>query len=97
MTAAATRKGDMSMGHCFSPRGNTSGAGSVFINGVAAHVAGNTSSWPSHTCGTSSHPSKTASGSGTVFVEGKPLARIGDPLDCGDMIAQGSSNVFAGG
>jgi uncharacterized Zn-binding protein involved in type VI secretion len=37
-----------------------------------------------------------ASGSGTVFVNGKALARVGDSVACGSAAAQGSSNVFAG-
>lgn len=95
MTAAVTRKGDLSIGHCFEPRGNTSGSGSVFVNGKPVHLKGG--SWPTHTCGKNSHPSTTTGGSGTVFVEGIAVARIGDALNCGDMIAEGSSNVFAGG
>jgi uncharacterized Zn-binding protein involved in type VI secretion len=32
-----------------------------------------------------------------VFVNGKQLGRIGDPVACGSAIASGSGNVFAGG
>ena len=32
-----------------------------------------------------------------VRVNGKQLARIGDPVACGSTVAQGSANVFAGG
>jgi uncharacterized Zn-binding protein involved in type VI secretion len=35
-------------------------------------------------------------GSGKVFVNGKPLARIGDDVNCGSVAAQGSGDVFSG-
>lgn len=37
-----------------------------------------------------------ASGSPTVFVNGKQIARIGDPISCGAHIASGSSDVISG-
>lgn len=44
------------------------------------------------------HPGRVvSSGSSTVFANSRQLARIGDPISCGDAIATGSSNVFAGG
>lgn len=48
-------------------------------------------------CGSSCHGSTMASGSSTVFVNGKPLSRIGDQVACGSSSAQGSPDVFAGG
>ena len=41
------------------------------------------------------HSAVINAGSGTVFVNGKPIARIGDSCDAG-AITGGSSNVFAG-
>ena len=41
------------------------------------------------------HSSVINSGSGTVFVNGKAIARIGDSCDAGAIVA-GSDNVFAG-
>ena len=41
------------------------------------------------------HSSVINAGSGTVFVNGKAIARIGDSCD-GGAITQGSSDVFAG-
>jgi uncharacterized Zn-binding protein involved in type VI secretion len=38
-----------------------------------------------------------ASGSSTVYVNGKQIGRVGDPVACGSSVATGSSNVFAGG
>lgn len=56
--------------------------------------------YAAHTCDETTHsPSerKVTTGSTKVFVEGKPVARIGDPIDCGDAVSVGSSNTFAGG
>lgn len=89
---AACRKGDMSAGHCYSPRANTEGSPNVFINGIPAHREGDY--WPTHCCGDSCHDGVLASGSPNVFVNGKELGRIADPITCGDIVAQGSPNVF---
>ena len=91
---AATRLNDQSAGHCFNPRGNNQASDDVIINGRGAHRQGD--SWPSHSCGPASHSSITSGGSSTVFINGKPAARIGDALDCGDVIAEGSPDVFIG-
>ena len=42
------------------------------------------------------HTSSITEGSGTVFVNGEPIARITDACDAG-AITGGSTNVFAGG
>jgi len=36
------------------------------------------------------------SGSSSVFINGKPAARVGDAINCGGVIIQGSPNVFIG-
>ncbi|MDT4848546.1 PAAR motif protein [compost metagenome] len=56
-------------------------------------------SWEAHTCPAipQTHASVLAEGSATVFANGKPLSRIGDPVACGSSVATGSANVFAGG
>ena len=98
---AVTRQGDICTGHaCFPPRSSTSGSHNVFVNGIPAHRQGD--SWAAHTCTHSDVPHGThggslAAGSGTVYVNGKQLGRIGDPVDCGSSVATGSGNVFAGG
>ena len=94
---AVTRLGDLCTGHgAFPPRPSTGASPNVFINGIAAHRKGD--GWASH-CdpAPSCHASTLADGSATVFVNGQPLARIGDPIGCGSTVAQGSPNVFAGG
>lgn len=91
MSVAATI-GSMSAGHCFFPRPTTQGSSNVLINGLPAHTIG--MSWPIHVCGKYFHASVTAMGSPNVLVNGLPLARVGDMLSCGDIIASGSPNVL---
>lgn len=93
---AVTRLGDSCTGHdCHPPRVNTKASTDVFVNGIGAHRESDT--WAVHCCGTSCHSSVLDKGSSTVYVNGKQLARIGDPVACGSAVAEGSSNVFAGG
>lgn len=69
------------------------GSSSVFVNGSGAVVIG--ASVTQH--GSAPHAKPTLNiGSGTVFVNGKPLVRSGDKATCGHA-ATGSSNVSAGG
>ena len=58
---------------------------------AAAHTIPNSASPP--VC--VPHSSVINAGSGTVFVNGKGIARVGDSAD-GGAISTGSSNVFAG-
>lgn len=43
------------------------------------------------------HPGSVSAGSGTVFAGNKAVARIGDPIDCGSAVAEGSPDVITGG
>lgn len=94
---AVTRRGDACTGHgCWPPRPSTGGSPDVFANGIAVHRQGDT--WESHTCPAipQTHASVLASGSTTVFANGRQLGRIGDPVACGSSVAAGSPDVFAG-
>lgn len=92
---AVARAGDSCTGHGnFPPRANDQGSSNVFVNGIGAHRQGD--HWPAHCSGDSCHESSTSGGSGSVFCNGKPLARIGDAISCGSVIAEGSKNVFSG-
>lgn len=94
---AVTRKGDMCTGHAdFPPRKSTSGSPNVFVNDIPAHRQND--SWAVH-CNSlpSCHGGNLASGSSTVYANGRQLGRIGDPVNCGSRVATGSGNVFAGG
>ena len=95
---AVCRLGDMGSGHgCWPPRPNDQGSPNVFVNGLPAHRQGD--HWVSHCCCAipETHDSSLASGSSTVYVNGKQLGRIGDPIACGSVVSSGSPNVFAGG
>jgi len=91
------RKGDIGTGHSgWPPRVNDQGSSNVFVNSIEAHRQDD--HWAIH-CKpqVGCHDSTMGAGSSTVFVNGKKLARIGDPINCGSSCADGSPNVFAGG
>jgi len=93
--SAATRIGDECTGHgCWGPRICDQGSENVFINGLPAHRVGD--HWTTHCCGPACHDSVASSGSSKVFINGKAAVRIGDEIECGSVVAQGSSNVFFG-
>lgn len=95
---AVTRLGDACTGHgCWPPRPSAAASPDVFVNGIAAHRQGD--AWAAHTCPTipETHASVLAAGSSSVYVNGKQLGRIGDPVACGSAVAAGSADVFAGG
>lgn len=93
---ASSRLGDLCTGHgCFPPRPSISASPNVFINNIRSLRV--TDAYAVHVCGIVFHGSNVAQGSSTVFVNGLPMARIGDAIACGSAVAQGSPNVFAGG
>lgn len=95
---AVARLGDQCTGHgCWPPRPSTGASPNVFVNGIAVHRQGD--AWAPHTCPSipETHASVLAAGSSTVYVNGKQIGRIGDPVACGSSVASGSGNVFAGG
>jgi uncharacterized Zn-binding protein involved in type VI secretion len=94
---AVTRIGDADVTHCSTPN-RAQGSGDVFCNGIPVSRQGdnNTSHrLPGSPC--PSHAAPIAVGSGTVFVNGKGCGRIGDAISGCTSVAEGSSNVFAGG
>ena len=96
---AVVRLGDMSSGHphCYPARPSTSASVDVFCNNIGVHRLGD--SWATHgACPAHApHGGIASSGSSTVYVNGKPVCRIGDAISCGDTMATGSADVFAGG
>jgi uncharacterized Zn-binding protein involved in type VI secretion len=91
--------GDMSTGHgCFAPTALVSTpVAKTFFNGKLASVVDNGCQHAPHTCGIVTHSGATRSpsnGASKTYIEGKPAARIGDNIACGDAIAEGSSNSF---
>lgn len=88
---------DLCTGHGpWPPRASTGASGDVFAEGLAVHRQGD--GWATHCApGPICHGGSLATGSGTVFANGKQLGRVGDPVDCGSSVASGASTVFAGG
>ena len=80
--------------------GPTGASVGVFVNGIAVECAGNPTA--AHTIDRGRrgscipHGAVINAGSGTVFVGGIPIARVGDSTDGGRIIA-GSNNVFTNG
>lgn len=94
---AATRIGDADVTHCSTPL-RAEGSSDVFVNGIAWSRQGdnnNTHLLPGIPC--PSHAAPISIGSTSVFVNGKGAGRIGDAISGCTSVAEGSSNVFAGG
>jgi len=92
---AVTRLGDICSGHgCFGPRVNDQASDDVCVNGKGVHRQGD--HWVTHCCTIICHDGTLQKGSSTVFVNGKAAGRIGDPISCGSVSAQGSPSVFFG-
>lgn len=98
---AVTRLNDVCTGHgCFPSRPNNAASTDVYVNSRGAHRQDD--GYASHCCGPPCHGSSLASGSSSVYVNGKQLGRIGDPVACGSAAATGANDiknkhVFAGG
>lgn len=81
----------------FPPTTTLSGSPNVNIEGKPALKKGIVCGPHTNPSGTT-HPTPTiSSGSSSVNINGQPATRIGDDVDCGDMIADGVSTVFIGG
>jgi uncharacterized Zn-binding protein involved in type VI secretion len=94
---AATRIGDADVTHCSTPH-RAEGSPDVFVNGIPWSRQGDNNDshlLPGAPC--PSHAAPIASGSSTVFVNGKGAGRIGDTISGCTSVAEGSPNVFAGG
>ena len=94
---AATRLNDICTGHAdWPPRPNIQASENVFVNSRGWHRQGD--AWETH-CNNvpECHDGVLASGSKSVYINGKQAGRIGDPVSCGSSVATGSENVFAGG
>jgi uncharacterized Zn-binding protein involved in type VI secretion len=96
--SAAARLGDFTTGEppCFPATPiETNCSPDVLINGIAAALIG--SGLPPHTCDKTTHSGRVVvSGSSTVIINGRAAARIGDKINCGDTIAEGSPDVIIG-
>jgi len=96
---AVSTIGDKSTGHgCFSPTAMiTTPVAKTYFNGKLAGVVDSTCKFAAHSCGITTHNTDIripSSGASKTYIEGKKAARIGDSIQCGDAIAQGSANSF---
>jgi uncharacterized Zn-binding protein involved in type VI secretion len=96
---AVSTIGDKSTGHgCFAPTALiTTPVAKTYFNGKLAAVVDSNCKFAAHSCGITTHNSDIripSSGASKTYIEGKKAARIGDSIQCGDAIAQGSSNSF---
>lgn len=90
------RQGDLCSGHgCFPPRPTTSWASSTYVNNLLVHRTGD--SYATHCCGIPCHGGSGGRGSSNTIIENAACRRIGDPVSCGSIAAQGSPNVIVGG
>ena len=99
MPQVARQNDRFSTGHkCTTTSTVTGPSTNVFANGRGVERKGDPSVVHTIKIGKKCKPHsvKIASGSSTVFVNGKPIARVGDSIDSG-AITSGSNNVFAGG
>lgn len=94
---AATRIGDADIPHC-SGMVRAQGSPNVFVNAIPWSCMGDVNTphkLPGDPCPIHSAP--LAAGSTSVFVNGRPAGRIGDPIAGCTAVAVGSPTVFAGG
>ena len=97
--AAAARVGDSTTPHEDWSGGTISeGSANVVVEGAALSGVGDAGTPHSHLPSLlPPHPTLVSGGSGTVLVNGKPVARVGDPMVCGSVISSGSGTVIVGG
>ena len=93
---AVTRIGDADVPHC-SGMTRAQGSPNVRVNSIPVSRQGdnNTSHLlPAAVC--PPHTAPIATGSTTVFINGKGCGRVGDAISGCTSVAEGSPNVFAG-
>ena len=105
MPSVAYKGSDCTTGHgCDTNVNITSGSLDVIIGGNR-NVARKDDSLEDHTIDNPSPPpnciphtnQKVNEGSASVFVNDRPIARVGDSVDIGGQITEGESSVVAGG
>lgn len=91
-------QGGLSTGHgCFPPTQDVGPyATTAFFNGKPIQLRGVTM-YSTHSCGKTTHPTPDrliVEVPGTFYMEGKPVAMIGDMISCGDAVGKGSPSAF---
>jgi uncharacterized Zn-binding protein involved in type VI secretion len=94
----AARIGDTDTGHgTYTPDTVKAGSSNVLVNGIGVARTGDDHGVHVNTVKPYDvHPAVCGAGSGTVFANGSPVFRIGDPVDSATQAA-GSGNVIVGG
>ena len=98
MTLLVARKDvDTCTGHdACPPRKAVEGSPDVFLDGYAVVRLGD--KWEAHGCPVHPpHAGHVAQASSEVTVNGLPVVRVGDPLDCGGVVQTGAAVLYAGG
>lgn len=93
---AITRIGDSDIAHC-SGMVRAEGSGDVFVNGIPLSRQGDHNTphkRPGVPC--PSHSAPIATGSSSVFCNGRGAGRVGDSISGCTSVAAGSPDVFAG-
>ena len=95
---AVTRFGDADVTHC-TPMTRLDKSSDVFVNNIGVSRQGDNNTahlLPPDVPPCPGHSAPIATGSATVFVNGKGCGRIGDSITGCTSVAAGSSNTFAG-
>jgi uncharacterized Zn-binding protein involved in type VI secretion len=88
--SGVVREGDLTQGHCFNPTPPASFSSAVTVNGRGVVRYGD--SIVTHCCGPVCH-SGIYIGQHEVTVEGRSIQIKGDPISCGDVCNECSSDV----
>jgi uncharacterized Zn-binding protein involved in type VI secretion len=94
------KDGDLSQGHCWPPTvpAIVDPSRNVFIGGRRVVILGDLYLPHPGPCGVlPPHPVATAAASNGVFIQGRPVVRDGDFLNCGDVANALEGTVFADG
>ena len=89
---------DLDLFHCSLPR-RLGRSDDVYVNGIGISRQGDLNDPHLRPLAALCffHAAPIATGSTTVYVNGRGCGRVGDPITACTSVATGSSNVFAGG
>ena len=91
----ASMLGKMCSGHAsYPPTPIESSCGTVYINNILAARTGDSVTMHASPSPNGPHPRKLGQGSSDIMIEDKSAIRIGDPVDCGGNVMEGSEDVI---
>jgi len=73
----------------FPPRPNIQASPNFFVKGLGVHRQGD--AWAIHCVALSCHGAVLSVGTANFLANGKPVAKVGDPISCGSFCAQGEA------